>query len=953
MLENNREKITQLIQNESIYSPLNDEKIAESLSIYRETVTGIRKELNIPNSRERKKQNIQLAIQTIKQSNPQITTGQLLDKLSEEGFQVSRNYIADLINNTVNINKKPDRPQAPLAGPKITDFSKLTGFDGSLTKNIQQAKAAMLYPPFGLPTLIIGDSGTGKSMFAECMYQYAVNQKVLAANAPFVALNCADYGDNPQLLLSILYGHKKGAFTGADQDTEGLVERAHKGILFLDEIHRLPPKGQEILFSILDKGQFRRLGEGNMTRKTQVFFIGATTENIESSFLLTFRRRIPMIIELPPLKERPVREKAQLIYDFFQEEANRTKCRILVNRKILSSFTIKEYPGNIGQLKSEIQVTCANAYVEKINSGKNEIIIDFSELLYNTLFQNIERNSAIAFQDALFVPLNTTKTQQKYPIFEDIYVKVEKKYQELKKMNISTVEIEKIIWNFILNNFDLIRAGAEARTLPLTELKYLVGDSISRMTDSFYAVIRQQYPDLSINEKVLVYLAIHLDEALKRIKQNQEIVNPNILHIKESFKNEFELALQLAEQVEKQENIRLPEGEIGFIAIYIKEMLQFTNKKNEVEIITVCHGKIASEMIAIVNHLMGVNFPIAVDMPFNENPAKTFKKVVEIAKTFEKDTGILFFVDMGSLANIGEIVHNQTGLKTRTIDRVDIVSVMEAVRKVYIADDRSEEILDDVYYDLIHPRHLCSMISIDHSYKKPVILCTCLTGRGIALKIKELLAEYYPDLKTMVLSVMDEELKQKINIINQQYNILAIIGTINPRIHNINFIPFETDFSKDKKMLVDYLVKQQKGNSLKKILDEDFIFLHSKYKNKQEVLEAIGSALFNKGYIKSEFLQSLFTREEMSSTCFKNGIAIPHGLPVFVERSAIVFVQLQQPIEWDGQKNKVVLICLPAIKSNDVDVINEMFRILKDKTRVDQLLKAADQHAFIETLCSP
>lgn len=299
MSRNKKELIQQLIMAESIYTPLTDEEIARKLAVLRETVTGIRKELQLPSSRERRKKNIQKAIEKIRAKQPDATISQLVNLLAEQGFAVSRNYIAGLGKSIQPKQDEnlPDR-ERPAANLPATDFAKLVGYDCSLVKNIQQGKAAMLYPPSGLPTLIVGDSGTGKSMFAECMYKYALNKKVLAAGAPFISLNCADYGDNPQLLLSILYGHKKGSFTGADQDAEGLVERAHNGVLFLDEIHRLPPKGQEMLFTLLDKGKFRRLGEVSSEKECQVYFIGATTENIESSLLLTFRRRIPMIIEL-------------------------------------------------------------------------------------------------------------------------------------------------------------------------------------------------------------------------------------------------------------------------------------------------------------------------------------------------------------------------------------------------------------------------------------------------------------------------------------------------------------------------------------------------------------------------------------------------------------------------------------------------------------------------------
>ena len=959
MAKNNKEEIKKLILNENPFEPLSDEKIANTLSILRETVTETRKSLRIINSRERKKKNIQDAILKMQEKNPEITISQIIMNFSMQGIDLSRKYTTSILADEKTSELVVETVKELAVEDPKQDFSKLVGFDYSLVKNIQQAKAAILYPPAGLPTLIVGESGTGKSLFAECMYQYALNKKVLKENAPFVSLNCADYADNPQLLLSILYGYKKGAFTGADQNAEGMVDAAQGGVLFLDEIHRLPAKGQEMLFSILDKGKFRRLGETNVEHEASVYFIGATTENIESSLLLTFRRRIPMIIELPNLRNRSIQEKAQLVYDFFQEEANRTQCKILVKNKILSAFVLKEYQGNVGQLRSEIQVTCANAYVEKMNNDKTEIHIDFNELIYNTLFQHNQgtdnqHSRSIVFQDMLFVPhITATKVSHTYPIFEDIYKKVELKYYELKKMGIDPSEIEKIMWTFVLNKFDLIRSEGhtENQLLSLDELKYLVGENISQTIKAFFAEITQVHAGVEINKKVLIYLAIHLSEAVKRIKYGQEIINPNLVYIKKTFAHEYDLARHLVCTIEQKENVIIPDGEIGFIAMYIKELLQITDKKNKVAIITVCHGKVASEMIAVVNQLMGVDFPIAIDMPFNTNPIEIFEKVIHIAQTIKSDSGILFFVDMGSLVNVGDIVSKRTGIKTRTIDRVDMVSVMEAVRKIYIADQNAEETLDDIYYDIVSTRYSYPMLSVNESNKPLLLLCLCLTGHGVAVKIKELLIEYYPKLKIILLGIMDEDFTLQINKIKQQYHIIAAVGTINPHINGVNFIPFESDFSSDKKQFLDCLVRQYQNNTLQSFVKAELIFLDQEYVDKKCLLETIGSLLFNRGYIKNEFITSLFAREEMGSTIFKNGVGIPHGLPAFVKETAIVFIRLKKPIVWDSFDHSVTMICLPAVRKDDIATINDLFFSLKNKDVVQQLNQVKDVNDFIDKLC--
>ena len=192
---------------------------------------------------------------------------------------------------------------------KKNPFDRVIGHDGSLKKPISQAKAAVYYPPFGLHMLLLGPTGSGKTFFANRIFEYAKYENILPEEAPFESFNCADYYHNPQLLLSHLFGYCKGAFTGADEDHAGLVEQVDGGILLLDEVHRLPPEGQEMLFYFIDNGTFNRLGENNVKRYAKVLIICATTENPSSALLGTFLRRIPMTIMIPSLRERSIKER--------------------------------------------------------------------------------------------------------------------------------------------------------------------------------------------------------------------------------------------------------------------------------------------------------------------------------------------------------------------------------------------------------------------------------------------------------------------------------------------------------------------------------------------------------------------------------------------------------------------------------------------------------------------
>ncbi len=135
---------------------------------------------------------------------------------------------------------------------------------------VDQAKAAVLYPPKGLNTLITGPTGSGKSFFAHAMFRFAQSHELIEAEKELMVFNCADYANNPELLMSYLFGYAKGAFTGAANEKEGMIQHADNGMLFLDEVHRLPPEGQEMIFYFMDTGKYSRLGETGKSREANV-----------------------------------------------------------------------------------------------------------------------------------------------------------------------------------------------------------------------------------------------------------------------------------------------------------------------------------------------------------------------------------------------------------------------------------------------------------------------------------------------------------------------------------------------------------------------------------------------------------------------------------------------------------------------------------------------------------
>jgi len=201
--------------------------------------------------------------------------------------------------------------------------------------------------------LVYGESGTGKELVAE-----AIHRNSPRADGPFVKLNCAALVES--LLLSELFGHERGAYTGADGRSEGRFDQARGGTIFLDEIGEIPPEMQVKLLRALQEHEFERVG-GVATTKVDVRLIAATNQNLEEEARLgRFREdlyyRLAVVpIALPPLRER--KDDIPLLVDHFVEKYNRRLGKSLVGLTDDAMACLMNYawPGNIRELENVME----------------------------------------------------------------------------------------------------------------------------------------------------------------------------------------------------------------------------------------------------------------------------------------------------------------------------------------------------------------------------------------------------------------------------------------------------------------------------------------------------------------------------------------------------------------------------------------------------------------------
>jgi len=257
--------------------------------------------------------------------------------------------------------------------------------------------------------LIRGESGTGKELVARAIY----TAEVAGANN-FVIVNCCAISEG--LIESELFGHARGAFSGAVSDREGLFEGAEGGTIFLDEIGDIPLRSQTKLLRILQEGEFRRVGE-NKLRHVNVRVIAATNRNLEEAikqghFREDLYYRLNVIpIQLPPLRSR-IADVPLLVRHFLAKHQKRSAAKVGIHEGALEALMAYPFPGNIRELENVVQRAISFAKGPQITKSELEtylksaampagqpMVVALDKQTYPTLkshLQKIERDFVLA-----------------------------------------------------------------------------------------------------------------------------------------------------------------------------------------------------------------------------------------------------------------------------------------------------------------------------------------------------------------------------------------------------------------------------------------------------------------------------------------------------------------------------------------------------------------------------
>ncbi|KNC92140.1 sigma 54-interacting transcriptional regulator [Trabulsiella odontotermitis] len=702
------------------------------------------------------------------------------ESFCQQFFDLSRNEydsVAQLLADDGLQTEAPDH------------FSLLIGHDGSLKKPIEQLKSALFYPDGGLPLLITGDSGTGKSYVADLMHQFAISQGLLADDAPFISFNCAQYASNPELLAANLFGYVKGAFTGAQTDKQGAFEAADGGMLFLDEVHRLNAEGQEKLFTWLDRKEIYRVGETSQGHPVSTRLIFATTEELHSTFLTTFLRRIPILVTLPDLQSRSRQEKEALILLFFWLEAKTLAVQLSLTPRLLQVLNHYHYRGNVGELKNVVKYAVAAAWAKQRGSGNLTVgIQDLPEKVAVALPVSAE---PLPNEERLTVDPNTSLVwllRSRNPvqgIIHDTQCQVLALFEQFNAGELRWEDVLKLMGEEIETLFDrLIFEKRDTTDSPMLLL------TTQQVREAFYRLEKQF--NIQFNGNCIYALSHYLVH--RSHGSHSALSHERIRLLDDYLAQKTPLLYRFCQAVIAALTQKLDIEPQRIDALLLVLWLHKSGAVSQTHVsraVILAHGFATASSIAnVANRLLKNPVFESFDMPLDVTPEAIAQQVVNYIESNALSSGLMILVDMGSLNAIHSYFQRRVATPVAIINNVSTsmaLYVGERILQGHLIEDIARDVSTDlpVEHQLFWPQ----------ANKPRVILTTCVTGMGAATNLCTLLKASIPETLGVDIIACDYHMlsdSQERQLIFNRYEVLAVVGTLDPRVPAVPWISLDS-----------------------------------------------------------------------------------------------------------------------------------------------------------------
>lgn len=682
------------------------------------------------------------------------------------------------------------------------DFERAIGHDLSLASVVEKLKAAVTYPPHGLPVLVSGATGTGKSLLVRLMAEYGRRVGALGSHSGVVMVDCARYARDHEAFIHAWVGSEssdpsRGTDAAAGEKngssgtpSEGWPAQSHGGIVALRDVDLLSPATQEFLVAQMVSGR-ERAAHGEAVVRIALL----TTRPVGDPDLSVVARAVPVTIRVPLLSERSSEEREELVLSFFKEEGRRLGADVFVSRAAFSCLVEASFEDNVRGIRSCVTSCCASAYLDH-EAGRLEVqafllpgsVLESLSAPYGSPGSGEEDSGLIDTTRAVGCPTDTRSVRAFAAMLEA--------YRSYLAGTVSLGSLEREVMGQVRDYEDYLAFDAEAPSRRAAAYERVVAD-VAEGVRSAYGV------DLSKKAARVIARCAHAQShpgtRLSRWRsENQPELQGLLALLRDGSDFARLVSERVAEQVEGSLGLKLDVLTLIFVFAIVREADRRGSRRQAVGIV-LAHGYSTATSIAdAANRILRSRVFEAIDMSYDQQVSDVMAPLRNLLETYAFCRQIVLLVDMGSLEHVLEELGEISNVTLGVFNNASTGVALE-IGAGLLAGEPLSGLLPAAAKACANRYQI-----VEARVREQALVFCSEGGSDAAERIKSLVERSLETTCPLrLLASSPQQLRRE--GVCERYDVLAVIGTDDPALPGIEFIALEELIAGERDAAVDKL----------------------------------------------------------------------------------------------------------------------------------------------------
>lgn len=659
------------------------------------------------------------------------------------------------------------------ASSEPIDFERIVGHDLSLASTVEKLKAAVKYPPHGLPVLLSGEKGTGKTLLSLMMGEYGKRVGALPEGAQTVVVSCADYA-----------GNHTDFVRDFEAQPNGWAAAAAGGVIVLKDVERLAPATASYLMRRMATESQDPLGVAHTPQLALL-----TTCQEDDAEIAPFAREIPVFVRVPALRDRTVEEREELVVGFFKEEGRKLGADVFVSRAAFSCLVEADFADNVRGLRSCVTSCCASAY---LNRSSERVEVQ-AFLLPGFVLDVSAGHPTVAGDDEL---VDTTRALEHKGDSRSVraFSAMLELYRTYASGDVAIGALVREVLGQARDYEDYLTFDANAASSRATSYERIVTD-IAEDVGATYGI------DLSKKSARVIARCIHAQvHPGSRLSKWREANHSELAALLTLLLDTSDFCRQATDrvvaQVEMALGLRMDVLSKIFVFAVVRGADRRSSRRQSVGIV-LSHGYSTATSIAdAANRILRQRVFEAIDMSYDQQVTDIMGLLRNLLDTYAFCRQIVLLVDMGSLENVLEGIGESSNVTIGIVNNASTGMALE-VGAGLIAGEPLDELLPAAVEACASRFHIEWGRELDQA----VVFCS-EGGPQAADRIRSLIERSLEtECPLRFIACSPQQLRHE--GLTERYDVLAVIGTDDPCVEGVPFIALEDIISGEGGRVID------------------------------------------------------------------------------------------------------------------------------------------------------